>query len=284
MDIEHNIVYRELDGTDPAQTSLDIYYDETKNILEKRPVVVFIHGGGWIGGDKASFTTLTQDSLPSRFVDNGYVFVSVNFRLPSEGDHAGIGIQAMSEDIAKALKWLSINIRRYGGHKNGFILLGYSSGAHLASLVATDRRYLKKVRMDSSDIHAVIAMDVAHYDVTAAIEALRYEDVGLNNQRKRVELLCNLMGKLPTTQSKWSPSSYVGPWLRNTRFLLLSAGLYSGSQQFFSSTMSERFVEKLQESEIRAEHHHFPFHEHTDFISHFSGDIEQVVMGFLSAP
>jgi acetyl esterase/lipase len=284
MEIERDIVYRELDGIESSQTSLDIYYDESRNILEKRPVVVFIHGGGWVGGDKASFNNLSEDGLPSRFVSNGYVFVSINFRLPTEEQAAGSGIQNMSEDIAKAIKWLSINIRRYGGHKDGFILLGYSSGAHLASLVATDRGYLKKVRMDVSDIHAVIAMDVAHYDVPTAIEALKYEDVGLNNQMKRVELLCKLMGKLPTTQSKWSPSSYIGPWLGNTRFLLLSAGLYYGSHQFFSSEMSERFMEKLRESEIRAEHHHFAFHEHTDFISHFSGEIEQVVMGFLAAP
>ena len=59
------------------------------------------------------------------------------------------------------------NVHRYGGDPAAFVLAGYSSGAHLASLVATDERYLEQQGLDTKIIRAVSAWDVPAYDVPA---------------------------------------------------------------------------------------------------------------------
>ena len=70
QNVKRNIPYAE-----PAneRQMLDVYAPENAKNL---PVIFWIHGGGWQGGDKASV-----HAKPKAFVDKGYVFVSTNYRL-----------------------------------------------------------------------------------------------------------------------------------------------------------------------------------------------------------
>ena len=70
--VKRDIPYVEPAGADKLQT-LDIYAPANAKNL---PVVVWIHGGGWQTGDKASVQV-----KPQAFQDHGFVFVSVNYRL-----------------------------------------------------------------------------------------------------------------------------------------------------------------------------------------------------------
>src|SRR3954469_5103151 len=55
--------------------ALDLYSPKVQN--EKRlPVIIYVHGGGWSGGDKGNV-----DEKPAFFVNKGYVFVSVEHRF-----------------------------------------------------------------------------------------------------------------------------------------------------------------------------------------------------------
>ena len=79
-----DIVY-DATSADPNTTSLDVYTGHPQ-AAPNSPVMVFVHGGGFRVGDKASSKDL--DPKPEYFVSKlGYVFVSINYRLLPEGKH-----------------------------------------------------------------------------------------------------------------------------------------------------------------------------------------------------
>ncbi|NBV24011.1 MAG: alpha/beta hydrolase [Proteobacteria bacterium] len=144
---------------DPANPRLkvDIYAPANAKSL---PVVFWIHGGGWQGGDR----TLIQ-LKPQAFVEKGFVFVSTGYRLLPEVDMVTI-----FRDIAKSLGWVHKNITKYGGDPNRILVMGHSAGAQLAALVCVDDRYLKAEGVPFSVLKGCVPVDGDTYDVPAIIE------------------------------------------------------------------------------------------------------------------
>lgn len=152
-------VKRDIPYATPAaeRQVLDIYAPQgAKNL----PVVFWIHGGGWQGGDKSSVQL-----KPQAFVDKGYVFVSTNYRLLPHVDMATI-----VGDIAKSIHWVHDHIADYGGDPQRLLVMGHSAGAQLAALVSIDERYLKAEGLSLSIIKACVPVDGDTYDVPAIIE------------------------------------------------------------------------------------------------------------------
>ncbi|MEJ8566111.1 alpha/beta hydrolase [Elongatibacter sediminis] len=162
-----DIVYDE-DAPDTRLTSLDVY---TANEPEPdSPVMVFVHGGGFRVGDKASSKDL--DPKPEYFVSKlGYVFVSVNYRLLPEGRHP-----RNAQDVANALAWVHEHIAGFGGDPEQIFLMGHSAGASLVATVATDPVYLREAGKDLGLLKGVIANE-GGYGVDTGVEAntQRYE-------------------------------------------------------------------------------------------------------------
>src|SRR3954465_15173082 len=125
-------VKRDIPYADPAleRQVLDVYSPAG---AKGRPVVFWIHGGGWQAGDKSSV-----QEKPRAFVDNGFVFVSTNYRLLP-----GVDMATIVRDIAKSIGWVHGHVAEYGGDPNRLFVMGHSAGAQLAALVCTDGRYLK---------------------------------------------------------------------------------------------------------------------------------------------
>ncbi len=124
------------------------------------PVVFWIHGGGWQGGDKTSVQL-----KPQAFVDKGFVFVSTNYRLLPEVD-----METIVHDIAKAIRWTHSHIAEYGGDPNRMLVMGHSAGAQLAALICTDDRYLKAEGITLGTIKGCVPVDGDTFDVPAIIE------------------------------------------------------------------------------------------------------------------
>ncbi|CAA0118872.1 Carboxylesterase NlhH [BD1-7 clade bacterium] len=114
---------------------LDIYTSETQPTTPM-PVMLHIHGGGWIIGDSK------HQGLPLRnkLVDAGWVFVSINYRLSP--NHK---FPAHLIDCKQALNWVKEHISEYGGDPDFIMVTGGSAGAHLASLVALTANENKKI-------------------------------------------------------------------------------------------------------------------------------------------
>ncbi|MFO0878034.1 MAG: alpha/beta hydrolase [Gemmataceae bacterium] len=120
-----------------SRHTLDVFVPREKlSASARRPVVLFVHGGTWMAGDKNFFGMYRG---VGRFLArHGVVAVLTNYRLSPLVRHP-----EHIKDVAAAYAWCHRNITRYGGDADNIILAGHSAGAHLVSLLATDLTYLK---------------------------------------------------------------------------------------------------------------------------------------------
>jgi acetyl esterase/lipase len=102
---------------------------------ERFPVVLIVHGGTWMFGDKNFFGI--NRGVGRALARQGVVSVVINYRLSPLVKHP-----EHAKDVARAFAWTVKNIDRYGGDPDRVFLLGHSAGGHLAALVATDESYL----------------------------------------------------------------------------------------------------------------------------------------------
>jgi triacylglycerol lipase len=90
----------------------------------KKPVMIFVHGGAFVGGDKGGAGSPFYDNVLIWAVKNGMVGVNLNYRLaPAAPYPAGI------EDLGSAIKWVEANAARYGGDPKKIFIWGHSAGA-----------------------------------------------------------------------------------------------------------------------------------------------------------
>lgn len=122
-DIEEikNIEYKKING---KSLQLDLYIP--KNIKKPAPLLVFIHGGAWKGGNRSDYLIYLVD-----FAKRGYVTATVSYRLLKDGPYP-----ACAEDIGDAVSWFYDNGGKYGYDPDRIALIGGSAGAHLALLAA----------------------------------------------------------------------------------------------------------------------------------------------------
>jgi acetyl esterase/lipase len=151
-------VHRNLAYAEPKneRQTLDVYASEGG---KDRPIVFWIHGGGWQRGDKTDV-----HAKPQAFTDKGFVFVSTNYRFVPQ-----VTIEAMAGDVAKAVRWVHDHARDYGGDPNTIFVMGHSAGAQLAALVSTDERYLKAEGLSLSMVKGCVPVDGDTYDVPLQI-------------------------------------------------------------------------------------------------------------------
>ena len=109
---------------DDRRHRLDLYRPRAE-ATRPRPVLVYVHGGGWVVGDKRQQGRLTVHELAA----GGWLCVSINYRLSPRATFPDHLI-----DVKRALAWVRANIARYGGDPRFVVLAGGSAGAHLATL------------------------------------------------------------------------------------------------------------------------------------------------------
>nr|WP_205960325.1 alpha/beta hydrolase [Ramlibacter henchirensis] len=120
-----------------ARHRLDVFEPEAKGA--PRPVLVFVHGGGFTAGNKRSGTSPFYDNIMLWAVASGMVGVNMTHRLAP--DHRW---PAAQEDIAAALRWVHGNVRGHGGDAARIYLMGHSAGAaHVAHYVAHPRFHVQ---------------------------------------------------------------------------------------------------------------------------------------------
>jgi len=157
------IEYNQINDVAPNFLSLDVYY--TSDLTNKKPIIVYVHGGGWSIGDK----TNQLDNKIDLFKSLNYILVSVNYRLsPFPFDVSNpnrIKYPLHNIDIADALNWVYNNIDQYGGNKNKIALMGHSAGAHLVALTGTNKHFLEEVGLSLNTIKGVAVIDTKGYDI-----------------------------------------------------------------------------------------------------------------------
>ena len=131
---------------DPAhRLTLDVY---TPVNARREPVVVFFYGGRWTGGAAAEFRFVGQ-ALASR----GFVAV-----LPEYRHYPDARFPAFVQDAARAVRWTQQQIGRYGGDPDKLFVMGHSSGAHLAAMLALDPEFLAEAGGDRAKLRGMIGL------------------------------------------------------------------------------------------------------------------------------
>jgi acetyl esterase/lipase len=132
-------------GGNPRQ-KLDIY--RPSGTAGPFPVVVFLYGGGWNGGDRAMYRF-----VGGALADHGLVTVIPDYRVFPE-----VRFPSFLEDNAAALRWTRDHIGTYGGAAGPFFLMGHSAGAYDAAMLALDAAWLGAVGMDRADLRGTIGL------------------------------------------------------------------------------------------------------------------------------
>lgn len=169
---------------------------------EEIGIVVFIHGGGWVGGDKTALMNYFKICSPNK----NYAVAAINYRLAALNT---IDVYDMINDITSALTKIKSMAEGYSVNIGKVILLGHSAGGHLSLLYAY--RY--------KDISPI---DVVGVFASAPVVDLSYDYFYTHNLIGNEEYMCSLMSKTcgivftPATRATYkdyllelSPVSYV---------------------------------------------------------------------------
>jgi len=112
-----------------ARHRLDIYGADSTGAA--RPVLVFVHGGGFVRGDKSE-----RAWIGHHFACEGFVCVVQNYRLAPQGVWP-----AGAEDVAAALGWTQRSIAQFGGDPARIFAVGESAGAAHVAAASLLRRF-----------------------------------------------------------------------------------------------------------------------------------------------
>jgi pectinesterase len=193
----------------------------------KFPVVLIVHGGGWMNGDKEA------DIVPLFApVATNFAWFSINYRLAPAHPWP-----ACFEDVQTAIRWVKAHAAEYKGDPNRIALLGYSAGGHLVTLAGTHAAA-------DTQVQAVAAM------------APPTDLVSDNERRGGLSIsMCNLFGyansnlteEVRAVLKEHSPLTYVRSGL--PPFLILQGS----ADKTVPIAQSQAFYEKLKAAGVSAD-------------------------------
>lgn len=128
-----------------ARNLLDVYAPEN---VQGAPVVLFVHGGSWQGGDKSGYQFVGESLARA-----GYVTGVMNYRLAPRNRYP-----TYVQDAAAALKWLRDNARAYGGRPDNLFVTGHSAGGFNAVEAVDNARWLAEAGVPVSAVRGVIGI------------------------------------------------------------------------------------------------------------------------------
>ena len=127
-------------GTANPKQMLDLYLPKTPKSDKPLPVIVFIHGGAWLNGDRITSTSVL------RFVKTGdYAGVSISYRLSGEAKWP-----AQIQDCKAAIRWIRGHAKEFNLDPEHIGVWGSSAGGHLVSLLGTSGG-VKELEGDEGD-------------------------------------------------------------------------------------------------------------------------------------
>ena len=161
VEIKKDIVFAQKEDyqNKNVDLALDLYQPKKDN-LEKRPIIIWVHGGGMYAGSKdASWDPITE--LAQDFAEKGYVSVSIDYRLNPTWEEAGTFNETMknaAEDVASAVDWIRANAEEYSLNPNYIALAGYSAGAEIVDNMYFSNSLVSASDFDKSGIKAVVSI------------------------------------------------------------------------------------------------------------------------------
>ena len=187
--------YENISYGDFERNVFDIFLPETEN---PTPLVVFIHGGGFTGGDKSiPYTNSSFKQLIDQLLSKNIAFATINYRfLELNGETDGV-IKSLN-DSKRALQFMKYHSSSLNINKNKVILLGSSAGAGTSLWLAfnDDMAIINsedRVLEESTRVQGLVCTETqSSYDILEWHNStfLEYQSSGLN-----FDTILNLVGE-----------------------------------------------------------------------------------------
>jgi acetyl esterase/lipase len=139
-DVERNLAF----GPGDRQ-AVDLYKPDTPGPW---PVLVFLYGGRWQSGDRQEYRFVGE-----AFASRGYLVV-----IPDTPLYPGVKYPAFLEDAAKAVQWTHAHAAAHGGNPDKLFVMGHSSGAYNAAMLALDERWLAGAGTSNAIIDGMVGL------------------------------------------------------------------------------------------------------------------------------
>ncbi len=193
---EQNLSYGEFG----RRNQLDIWARGDLPRDGKAPVLLQVHGGAWVMGNK------DQQAIPllAHMAERGWVCVAINYRLSPRGtwpDHI--------VDVKRAIAWVKDNIAEHGGDPDFVAITGGSAGGHLSSLAAlSPNEPVFQPGFEEADTSVVAA--VPFYGV---FDWTNRDGTGLEGMDDFLgrRVLKTSLEDAPEVWDQASPMSWIGP-------------------------------------------------------------------------
>lgn len=262
-------VLRDIAYTDAGRRGhLDIYRPKGKDLTDA-PVLLQVHGGAWMVGDKRE----QGRPLMAQMAAKGWVCVAINYRLAPRNP-----FPAHIVDVKRAIAWIHEHIAEYGGDPGYVAITGGSAGGHLASLAAltaNDPEY----QPGFEDADTTVQVAVPHYGV--------YDLAGSTGLRSAVGMRDQFLAPR-VMQTSWeeSPEVYeaASPILRITPDAPDFFVLHGTNDTLVSVEQARLFVQRLREvSEATVVYAELPGAQHAYDIFHSvrSGHVVRAIDRYL---
>ena len=259
-----NVTYHVASG---VENKLDVY--APRNAGAPVPVLLMIHGGGWVIGDRGTYT---MRLLP--YLEMGFAVVNISYRL------ANVALApAAVEDGLCALRWIAGNAEDYGFDASRVVVTGMSAGGHLSlttgmipSASGLDRQCAARAFSGPRPADpATVAAIVNWYGITDVVDMLD----GPNTKGYAVEWLGSLSNR-EEVAARVSPLTYVRQGLPP----ILT--IHGDNDPIVPYEHATRLKDKLDQAGVANELHTVPGGGHGGFDDAETLEIYRVIHRFLA--
>jgi acetyl esterase/lipase len=115
-------------GNENPKQKLDLYLPAKRSSSKPLPVVAFIHGGGWVNGDRVGYAAAAIQMART----GDYATAAIGYRLTKEA-----GWPAQIHDCKAAIRWIRGHAKEHNLDPERIAVWGSSAGGHLSSLLGT---------------------------------------------------------------------------------------------------------------------------------------------------
>lgn len=179
---------------------LDIYTPEGVGPF---PILVFVHGGGFLKGDKGGEDDWTNANVGRMAAKRGFLGVVINYRLaPDNLWPSG------AEDVVATVDWLKANAGVYGGDPAKIVLSGTSAGAvHVAGFLKLRPQAAREI------CGAVFLSGLYGYTALEDRDTLYYCDAALYAERMPLEAIASTTLPLLVACAEFDPPRFQAEFL-----------------------------------------------------------------------
>lgn len=178
---------------------LDVYLPKATKI-EALPVLINIHGGAWVYGDKKVYAPYCM-----HLAQSGFAVINASYRLAPM--HS---FPAPLEDIGSIMEWIVANAKQYRLDPSNLFLVGDSAGAHLATAytaIQLNREYAKAfpgITVSQKLVPKALVLNCGVFDMEGEVK---------RRGTLLTPFLKDILGEKPTVSSikKMSPVRYITP-------------------------------------------------------------------------